>query len=128
MTLIRVKSPATTANMGPGFDCLGMALDLWNEIIVILVDAPVDGDVVEITGEGQNELATDRSNLVYKSIEFLFGEAGIEIPPFKLVCNNQIPLKRGLGSSAAAIAGGLVAANAMCENIFSKQELLEMAA
>lgn len=128
MTVIRVKSPSTTANMGPGFDCLGMALDLWNEITVIPMDAPVNGDLVEITGEGQNELTTDRSNLVYKSIEFLFGEAGLEIPSFKLVCDNQIPLKRGLGSSAAAIAGGLVAANAMCGNIFSKQELLEMAA
>ena len=128
MTPIRVKAPSTTANMGPGFDCLGMALDLWNEITVIPVDDSFAGDLVEITGEGQNYLAIDQSNLVYRSMEFLFGEAGLEIPSFKLVCNNQIPLKRGLGSSAAAISGGLVAANAMCEGIFSQQELLEMAA
>jgi homoserine kinase len=128
MNPILVKAPSTTANMGPGFDCLGMALDLWNEITVIPLDNTAEGALVEVTGEGSGELAADENNLVYKSMEFLFKEASLEIPSFKLLCNNQIPLKRGLGSSAAAIAGGLVAANAMCDDVFSKQELLEMAA
>ncbi len=84
--------------------------------------------VVRITGEGATELARDRDNLVYRSMVFLYEEAGREVPPLTLQCHNDIPLERGLGSSAAAIAGGLVAANALCGNVYSPNELLEMAA
>ncbi len=122
-------APATTANLGPGFDCLGMALDLWNLLEVRLGKEAADGQpLVQVTGEGAGELATDDSNLVYRSMEFLFREAGQEMPPLRLCCRNQIPLSRGLGSSAAAIAGGLVAANALCTPSFSANDLLEMAA
>jgi homoserine kinase len=129
MDSITVMSPATTANLGPGFDCLGMALDLWNRLEV-LPGFPDAGDapLVEITGEGAGELPADERNLVYQSMEFLFREADQEMPPLRLRCHNQIPLKRGLGSSAAAIAGGLVAANAWCSHTFTSNDLLEMAA
>ena len=126
MTLVRVKTPATTANLGPGYDCLGLALDVWN---TIEVEVPDGGDsVVEVTGEGAGELATGRDNLVYRSMEFLFQDAGQEMPPLRIKCENAIPLARGMGSSAAAIAGGLVAANAMCSEDYTANDLLEMAA
>ena len=128
MKSVHVKAPATTANLGPGFDCLGMTLDLWNRLEVVPVEAADQQPLVQVVGEGEGELPTGRSNLVYRSIEFLFREADRELPPLQVVCHNQIPLARGLGSSAAAIAGGLVAANALCEADFRAQDLLEMAA
>jgi homoserine kinase len=124
---ISVLSPATTANLGPGFDCLGMSLDLWNRVDVLPAEGG-DESLVEVIGEGENELATDSRNLVYQAMEFLFREADETIPPVHLICHNQVPLSRGLGSSAAAIAGGLVAANALSCHTFSPNELLEMAA
>ncbi len=133
-TLIQVIAPATTANLGPGYDCLGLALDLWNRLEVNSL--PVTGSKedlgdtprVEIVGEGSEELETTEENLVYRAMEFLFREADQEMPPVRLKCYNDIPLARGLGSSAAAIAGGLVAANAICSQDFSGNDLLEMAA
>ena len=137
---ISVLAPATTANLGPGFDCLGMALDIWNRLDVFVDDVPhassagVDVDQearqmpqVEVLGEGAGELSTGRDNLVYRAMEFLFNEADEQMPPVRLRCHNEIPLKRGLGSSAAAITGGLVAANALCSTTFSTNDLLEMA-
>ena len=113
--------------MGPGFDCLGMALDLWNRLTVT---ALADGAVprVEVAGEGEGELATDTDNLVYRAMAFLYEEARESMPPMDIRCQNAIPLSRGLGSSAAAISGGLVAANAMLGNPYGADELLEMAA
>ena len=126
MTLVRVKAPATTANMGPGYDCLGMALDVWNTIEIEVLDS--GEPVVEVTGEGAGELETGRDNLVYRSMEFLFQDAEQEMPMVRIRCDNAIPLARGMGSSAAAIAGGLVAANAICSQDYSPNDLLEMAA
>ena len=133
---ITVLAPATTANLGPGFDCLGMALDIWNRLEVVVGDAEsttapaASGDAaadVEVIGEGAGELSAGLDNLVYQAMEFLFHEAGEDMPPVRLRCQNEIPLKRGLGSSAAAIAGGLAAANALASTRFSSNELLEMA-
>jgi len=126
MTLVRVKAPATTANMGPGYDCLGMALDVWNTIEIEVLDS--GEPVVEVTGEGAGELGTGRDNLVYRSMEFLFHDAEQEMPLVRIRCDNAIPLARGMGSSAAAIAGGLVAANAICSQDYTPNDLLEMAA
>ena len=130
---ISVLAPATTANLGPGFDCLGMALDIWNRLEVFQENAGAGSGAdrttaVEVLGEGEGELSNGRDNLVYQAMEFLFKEAGEEMPPVRLRCHNEIPLKRGLGSSAAAIAGGLVAANALSTATFTANGLLEMAA
>ena len=125
---IEVAAPATTANLGPGFDCLGMALDLWNRVEILPAEGDGGGAVVEVVGEGAGELAADGGNLTYRAMEFLFGEMDEEMPPLRLVCHNAIPLSRGLGSSAAAIAGGLAAANALGGGRFGDKELLEMAA
>ena len=126
MTLIRVKAPATTANMGPGYDCLGLALDVWNtlEIEVLKGGEPV----VEVTGEGADELGTGRDNLIYRAMEFLFQDVGEDMPAVRINCDNAIPIARGMGSSAAAIAGGLVAANYLCSQEYTANDLLEMAA
>ena len=132
MTVIRVAAPATTANLGPGYDCLGMALDLWN---TIEVEELPDGAApsVSVSGEGAGELEDGPENLVYRSMEFLYRELGRPMPPMRVSCENEIPLARGLGSSAAAIAGGLAAANALAGSTgeggkFAPRELLEMAA
>ena len=125
---VSVLSPATTANLGPGFDCLGMSLDLWNRLDVFPGPPEEGGELVQVVGEGAGELPTDRTNLVHRAMRFVFREAAQTIPPLHLRCFNQVPLSRGLGSSAAAIAGGLVAANALCGQRFSPNELLEMAA
>ena len=122
-------APATTANLGPGFDCLGMALDVWNRLEVRPAPAGSgEAGSVEVTGEGAGELPTDSTNLTYRAMKFLFDEAGLAMPAVRLRCHNDIPLSRGMGSSAAAIAGGLVAANALCDSPYSSSELLEMAA
>jgi homoserine kinase len=106
-----------------------MALDLWNRLEVLPVEPGAEGvPAVEVIGEGVGELAADSGNLTYRAMRFLFDEAALEMPPLRLRCHNTIPLSRGLGSSAAAISGGLVAANTLCGNPYSPNELLEMAA
>jgi homoserine kinase len=129
MKPIQVLAPATTANLGPGFDCLGLALDIWNRLEV-MEGSPSTGTepVVDVVGQGAGELATGPENLVYSAMGFLFREADREMPPLHLRCHNEIPLERGLGSSAAAIASGLVAANSLCDGAFTPNDLLEMAA
>lgn len=128
MNPVRVLAPATTANLGPGFDCLGMSVDLWNRLDVLPAGSDRNTPLVEVIGEGAGELPIDNGNLVYQAMEFLFREAEESLPPLRLICHNQVPLSRGLGSSAAAIASGLVAANALCRHSFPPNELLEMAA
>ncbi len=94
-----VRAPATSANIGPGFDCAAVALDLWNEVEV------TDGDGVAVAGEGAGELAEDGTNLAVRAYGLLAEPAGK-----RFSFTNRIPLERGLGSSAAAIALGLAAA------------------
>lgn len=127
MSVIRVAAPATSANLGPGYDCLGLALDLWNTLEVEPLPSGA-APRVEVSGEGAGELDAGRDNLVYRAIEFLYAEAGRTPPPLRVRCHNEIPLSRGLGSSAAAAAAGLLAANLLCGRPFTPGELLEMAA
>jgi homoserine kinase len=96
---VKVRAPATSANLGPGFDCAAVALDLWNELEV------TDGDGVVVEGEGAWELPADDTNLAVRAYALVAPSAGKR---FHFV--NRIPLERGLGSSAAAIALGLAAA------------------
>lgn len=107
--LIRV--PATTANLGPGFDCLGLALDLWND-----VEVEAAGEALNITveGEGANEVPLDYSNTIYKAM-FTYAQRHYKTLPkgIKLHCRNRIPFGAGLGSSAAAIVSGILAATTL---------------
>lgn len=118
-----VRVPATTANLGPGFDCLGLALDLWNQVRLELER----GSAVTVTGEGGGELSTQPDNLVARAARELFRRAGKESPEVRVFCQNSIPLARGLGSSAAAIVGGLVAANALLDEPLTQAEVLNLA-
>ena len=125
---VTVKVPATTANMGPGFDCLGMALDIWNTIVVE-TEAPASGaGIVSISGEGRDSLSTGDDNLVYRSFKRIYDGLGIPAPSVRLTCENEIPLGRGLGSSAAAVAGGLLAGSALSGANLSRERILELAA
>ena len=98
---LHVAAPASTANLGSGFDCAALALDLWNELEV---ETDPDGPRVEIEGEGAGELALDASNLVLRAFALAADPA-----PFRFRLLNRIPLERGLGSSSAAIAAGYAA-------------------
>jgi homoserine kinase len=115
---LHVKAPATTANLGPGFDCAGAALDLWNELEVSVAD---DLSVV-VEGTGARELPADTTHLAVRAFSLL---AAPERLRFRFT--NRIPLASGLGSSAATIALGLVAAASVAERELDSEELLGLA-
>ena len=120
----RVRVPATTANLGPGFDALGMALSLYNRFCV----SPVENGLrVTIEGEGEAELAHTEDNLFMQVFRRAFAELGKIPPAVCLHMQNRIPLARGLGSSASAAVGGLVAANHLLENALPDDKLLQLA-
>ena len=123
---LRIVAPATSANLGPGFDSLALALNVWNSIDIRLggTDCP---RITAIEGEGRNNLERDGRNLVLLAMHRLAAEAERRLPPCEITLNNTIPLGRGLGSSAAAIAGGLVAAAALLQLDASPQALLPVA-
>ncbi|MGH2675282.1 MAG: homoserine kinase [Actinomycetota bacterium] len=120
---LMVRAPATVANLGPGFDAMALAVDLWNEIEAD-TDAP---PAVQVSGEGAGELPEDASNLVFRTMAWLAREVGGSLPPFALRCRNRIPLERGLGSSAAAVVGGLLMADRLLESGLDPDRLLEVA-
>ena len=122
MKHLTVRVPATTANLGPGFDCLGMALDIWNT-----VEVNVGPPGFEITGYGHDALPRDATNLVHLSIVRIFHELGHPIPEIHVSCHNGIPMTGGMGSSSAAMVGGLVAGNALCEGAIPEDDLLQIA-
>ena len=119
---LTVRVPATTGNLGPGFDCLGMALDIWNTIQVEVGESGFD-----IAGEGADLLPRGGANLTYRSFRLALDEAGHPIPDVRITCRNEIPLARGLGSSSAAVVGGLVAGNEVGGRRLPEQRLLELA-
>ncbi len=101
---------ASSANLGPGFDSIGLALGLYDEIILETTDS---GLVVEVDGEGAGELALGSSHLVVRAVECGLQAAGVRAPGLKVRSRNVIPHSRGLGSSAAAVVGGLAAVNGL---------------
>lgn len=118
-----VKAPATTANMGPGFDCLGMALDIWNTVII-----ETGASSFDISGEGKDSLPKDATNLLYRSFVRVYEDIGKPVPSVRIRCRNEIPLGRGLGSSAAAVASGLLAASELSGANIPASRLLALAA
>jgi homoserine kinase len=117
---LRILAPATSANLGPGFDALALALDLTNEVVVTRRDGPLD---VHVSGEGAGELPEDGTNLICRAME-----VGLDsLDGLGISCTNAIPLGRGLGSSAATVCAGLVAANAIGVLRWSPDDLLRHA-
>ncbi|GAA4956404.1 homoserine kinase [Actinoplanes utahensis] len=101
---VSVSTPATSANLGPGFDALGLALTLYDDLTARVTG---DGFQAEIHGEGAGELPTDESHLVFRAMLTTFDEAGQRPPGVRLTCVNRIPQARGMGSSSAAIVAGV---------------------
>ncbi|MBP1918896.1 homoserine kinase [Youngiibacter multivorans] len=122
--MVRVIVPATTANLGPGFDTMGLALDMYTEVIM-----ETGGEGIRITseGEGSEELSCSEDNLIYKCAKKLFDSVEYEPKGLSVRIINGIPLSRGLGSSASAIIAGLLAAREISAANISDYELLKMA-
>jgi len=124
---VTVRVPATTANLGPGFDTLGMALAVYDELEVTVREQP--GATVRVVGVGEGEVPTDETNLVVRSIAHAFAAVGQELPGLDLVAHNTIPHGRGMGSSGAAIVSGIMAAKGLLEGVveLDAQGLLALA-
>ena len=112
---VTVRVPATSANLGPGFDTLGLALALYDELTVTATTEP--GVHVEVIGVGAGEVPTDETNLVVRSNKHTFDHYGLPMPGLALEAHNVIPHGRGLGSSGAAIVSGIMAAKGLLEGI-----------
>ena len=112
---VTVQVPATTANLGPGFDTLGLALAHHDHLEVSVRDEP--GVAVEVHGVGEGVVPTDETNLVVRAIIHTFAAYGQVLPGLNLVAHNEIPHGRGMGSSGAAIVSGIMAAKGLLEGI-----------
>ena len=121
--MIKIKVPATTANIGPGFDCIGMALSIYNYLHV------KEGETSEdLTIHGASGVPKGKDNLIYKTMSDFYSQAGKKIPPLTMWQEDNIPMTRGLGSSAACIVAGLMAANVMAKTGLTTKDLVQMAA
>lgn len=121
--LAKVKVPATSANMGPGFDCMGIALELYNT-----VEARIIGSGLEINTFGRDAgyIENNQNNLIYRAMEKVFNETEFKPPGIRIVCHNQIPVARGLGSSAASTAAGLILANYLSDSKLPMERIIEL--
>jgi len=124
--MVKVRVPATTANLGPGFDCLGLALKLY---LYLEMEEIEEGLIIEGQGEGAEELDQGEDNLIWKSAELVLKKAGGDKSKkgLKIKTFNQIPVARGLGSSASAIIGGIVGAARLYNIDLTNQEMIELA-
>ena len=118
---IKVSVPATSANIGSGFDALGLAVTLYNTVTF------EESDHLDISAADGTRIPRGETNLVYRSAKGLFDKVGKTMPPLKLVQTNAIPMARGLGSSSACIIAGLLGANRMLGDVLNTQELLTLA-
>lgn len=107
---VTVSVPATSANLGPGYDALGLALDLRDQVTAEVVDGPLS---IRVDGEGAGTVPLDASHLVHRAMVAAFDHMGCTTPALRLHCHNVIPHGRGLGSSSAAIVAGVCAARGL---------------
>lgn len=119
--MIKIKIPATSANMGSGFDSLGIALKMYNEVMI------EESESIDIESMDGTSIPTDKSNLVYRSANTLYEECGKILPGLKIRQINNIPIARGLGSSSACIVAGLLGANQLLNSPLSKEDLINLA-
>jgi len=122
MRSLRVRVPATSANLGSGFDCLGLALARYNTVVM----TPAAQTQVIVRGEGEGRLASDGRNMIYRTITSAFGDRGLMPPPLLLECENTIPVARGLGSSSSAVAAGLVIARTLLDGAMSEADMVRI--
>lgn len=122
-TKVTVKVPASSANLGPGYDTLGIALSLYDTVEVEVIRSGLE---VEIFGEGADELPRDDSHLVVKAIRSALKAADAEVSGLRVVCNNNIPQSRGLGSSASAAVAGVAAGNGLAGSPLSEAQVVQL--
>lgn len=131
---VSVKVPATTANIGPGFDCMGMALPIYNTITI--EETVLPGTGIEINAINNDSTADDlmfehipmdETSIIYKAVELLYNSIGQSPSELKITVQSQIPIARGLGSSASVIVGGLLAANELLGHPADEVALLSIA-
>lgn len=120
--MVKIKIPATSANLGSGFDCLGVAVNMYNEVEMEQCDK------IDIQTLDEIKIPTDENNLIYKTSKYLFDICGEPLSGIKIRQKNRIPMARGLGSSSACIVAGLMGANTFLHNPLSKDELINIAA
>jgi homoserine kinase len=124
---VTVTVPATTANLGPGFDCLGAALTLYNQFTFSRLPAGSDRVVMKVSGAEADQVSTDSNNLVYQAFTRLFQQLNQTPPPVQIEIQLGVPLARGLGSSATAIVGGLVGGNGLANTPLTQSQIMQMA-
>ena len=122
-TIAKVSVPASSANLGPGYDTLGLALSLYDTVEVEVISGGLE---VEIFGEGENDLPRDGSHLVVRAIRSALKAADVDVPGLRVVCNNNIPQSRGLGSSASAAVAGVAAGNGLAGGFLSPAKLVQL--
>ncbi|MEJ5998655.1 homoserine kinase [Corynebacterium sp. H130] len=124
-TRVHIRVPASSANLGPGFDTLGIALSLYDDI-----EAEVISEGLELTieGEGADVLPRTEKHLVIRAINLGLSEAGVSAPGLKVHCVNRIPQSRGLGSSASAAVGGIAIAQALSGGVLTTEQMVHLSA
>ena len=122
---VTITVPATSANLGPGFDCLGLALALYNRVTFTAVSTPTL--TIEVTGLDVEKVPTDESNLIYQTANCLFERLGKRPSGLHIQQENNIPVGSGLGSSSTAVLAGLLGANALMDGTFTRSDLLALA-
>ncbi len=127
VSTVTVTVPATTANLGPGFDCIGAALTLYNCFKFSFQDASSIALSMKVSGFEAHKVKTDESNLVYQGFVKFYQHIEQTPPPVNIEIQLGVPLARGLGSSATAIVGGLVGANQLAGSPLSQTEVMELA-
>ncbi|MEX0269887.1 homoserine kinase [Leptolyngbyaceae cyanobacterium UHCC 1019] len=126
-TSVAIAVPATTANIGPGFDCLGAALSLHNSFTFSQLDSSSETVVITATGTEAARVSTDTSNLAYQAFARLYQQLGQPVPSVKIDIQLGVPLARGLGSSATAIAAGIMGANSLAGSPLSLEAVVKLA-
>jgi len=131
---ITVKVPATSANLGPGFDCLGLALPIYNTITIEETVLPGTGIEINLMSENEvvdemifDNIPKDENSIIYKAVEMLYNSIGQEPSELRINVQSQIPITRGLGSSASVVVGGLLAANKLLGSPADTTALLSIA-
>lgn len=121
---VQVKVPGSSANLGPGFDTLGLAVGIYDYVEVEVIDSGLE---VEVTGEGAGEVPLDERHLVVRALREGLKAADVTVRGLRVSCNNSIPQSRGLGSSAAAAVAGVTAANGLAGFTLDNKKLIQLA-
>lgn len=126
--MIKITVPASSANLGAGFDALGIALTLYNHVWMEEADGTVDAPACQIESIDNTSIPTDESNMIYNAARFLFNRCGRPFRGLHIRQENNIPMTRGLGSSSACLVAGLLGANTLMSSPFSTSDLSDLAA